>query len=744
MLRPSIVLLLLASSFALTLGNAEDKGTVPSPIALVAISPGSYFMGSERSQSEGPVHRVNISHAFQMAATEVTQGQYRVVMKENPSRVKGDEFPVQRVSWKDAMKFCRLLTAAERKVGRLPDGFEYRLPTEAEWEYCCRAGSTAKYSFGDDGKSLGEYAWFGANSEGRVHPAGTRKPNAWGLFDMHGNVEEWCLDAWGEYPPGTAERTDPIIPCGGDNKRVARGGSFCWAEDDCTSAARRGCFPGSESIFALGFRVVLASGSVAEEIEEAQAVEVRQIRLVSIPPGSFLMGSEKGDDDEKPVHRVNISHAFSMAATEVTQAQYRAVMDSDPSNFRGDDLPIERISWYDAKEYCLELTKAMRRGGKLPDGMEYRLPTAAEWEYCCRAGSTTEYCFGDDENLLGGYAWFEDNSEGKTHRVGTKRPNAWGLYDMHGNVWEWCLDWYSYADGYPGGEQTDPFGPAKGDSRTLRGGSWDDAAFNCRSADLDENSPRYRNDYGGFRVVLAPEIVPAVLCSYTFVPIEPGSFLMGSEEGDKNEKPLHRVNISRAFSIGATEITQEQYREVMNDTPSEFRGDALPVEGVSWNLAMEFCRLLTKAMCKAGNLPDGMKYRLPTEAEWEYCCRAGSTAKFCFGDDARLLCEYAWFRDNSKYEMHPAGTRKPNAWGLYDMHGNVWEWCYDRYSDVYPGEEQTDPSGPAKGKCRVLRGGSWSYPASSCRSSSRIADWPVSSDWRNGFRVVLGPVIEVK
>ena len=161
-----------------------------------------------------------------------------------------------------------------------------------------------------------------------------------------------------------------------------------------------------------------------------------------IPAGEFDMGSTDGDSDERPVHRVRISRDFYLGIHEVTQAEYRAVTGKSPSNFKGDDLPVEKVSWEEANEFCRLLTERERTAGGLPSGMVYRLPTEAEWEYAARAGTTTKYCFGDDESGLGEYAWYGGNSGSTTHPVGQKRPNAWGLYDMHGNVWEWCQDWY--------------------------------------------------------------------------------------------------------------------------------------------------------------------------------------------------------------------------------------------------------------------------------------------------------------
>ena len=184
-----------------------------------------------------------------------------------------------------------------------------------------------------------------------------------------------------------------------------------------------------------------------------------------------------------------------MGVHEITQAQYEQVMGVNPSRFKGADNPVENVSWDDAVEFCRRLSElpAEKEAGNV-----YRLPTEAEWEYACRAGTTTMYSFGDDESKLGDCDWFSENSGTKTHPVGGKKPNAWGLYDMHGNVWEWCQDLYG---DYPSGPVTDPTGPATGSDRVYRGGSWYGTAVYCRSANRHWYLPSYRSINLGFRVV---------------------------------------------------------------------------------------------------------------------------------------------------------------------------------------------------------------------------------------------------
>ncbi|MDR1396537.1 MAG: formylglycine-generating enzyme family protein [Desulfarculales bacterium] len=227
------------------------------------------------------------------------------------------------------------------------------------------------------------------------------------------------------------------------------------------------------------------------------------MEFVLIPAGEFLMGSDRGkdpnaEDNETPQHRVKFSKPFYLGKYEVTQGQWEAVMGSNPSKFKGRNNPVEQVSWDDVQVFIKLLNQ--KEGHS-----RYRLPTEAEWEYAARAGSTSTYSFGDDAGQLGQYAWYgESYDSGSTHPVGQKQPNAWGLYDMYGNVWEWVQDWYD--EGYYSlSPSSDPRGPASGSFRVFRGGSWDYFARYCRSPLRGNNSPDFRYAGRGFRLALSPE-----------------------------------------------------------------------------------------------------------------------------------------------------------------------------------------------------------------------------------------------
>ena len=214
-----------------------------------------------------------------------------------------------------------------------------------------------------------------------------------------------------------------------------------------------------------------------------------------IPAGTFTMGD---NSVRSPTYQVTLTKDFHIGVYEVTQEQYEQVVGSNPSDFNGANNPVNNVSWEDAVAFCEKLSAlpAEQAAGRV-----YRLPTEAEWEYACRAGTTTAFSFGDVEHDMGKYAWFVDNSGNTTQAVGEKLPNGWGLYDMYGNVWEWCSD--NRAVDYPKGAVTDPVGPSIGSSRVYRGGSFVyDAAF-CRTAIRLSAFPSFRSLDGGFRLALS-------------------------------------------------------------------------------------------------------------------------------------------------------------------------------------------------------------------------------------------------
>ena len=476
--------------------------------------------------------------------------------------------------------------------------------------------------------------------------------------------------------------------------------------------------------------VVDIVATMAEHKDETYVETAKGINLkmIYVEGGTFAMGSNSGDDDERPVHNVTLD-SYYIGETEITQAQWRAVMGSNPSRYTGDNRPVECVSWYDAQAFCTKLSELT--------GKRYVLPTEAQWEYAARGGNKSKGYTYSGSNNIDKVAKY-NSSEGHSN-VKSKKPNELGIYDMSGNVWEWCSDWYG---SYSLSSQTNPQGPISGSYRVFRGGGWDDLASSCRVANRDGNdypSSTYKDS--GFRVVCLPgnAIIESKDETYTetanginlkMIYVEGGTFAMGSNSGDDDEKPVHNVTLD-SYYIGETEITQAQWRAVMGSNPSGYTGDNRPVENVSWDAAKEFCKKLSELT--------GKRYVLPTEAQWEYAARGGNQSKGYTYSGSNIIDEVAIYDVYSSKHSN-VKSKKPNELGIYDMSGNVWEWCSDWYSSSsYSSSSQTNPQGPNSGGLRVLRGGSWYDFASNCRVANRNDNFPYYTDHYYGFRVVCLP-----
>ncbi|WP_295448099.1 SUMF1/EgtB/PvdO family nonheme iron enzyme [uncultured Thiodictyon sp.] len=578
--------------------------------------------------------------------------------------------------------------------------------------------------------------------------------------------------------------------------------------------------------------------------------------MLWLPGGSFRMGSPEGvgEDSERPAHDVRLSHygigkypvtvgefwRFCEATgyrTEAEQGEGAWVWNRgkhsgqkadanwrNPYMDQDDRHPVVCIGWDDAQAYCDWLSKET--------GQAYGLLTEAQWEHACRAGTAALYCFGDDAGQLGDYAWYGDNAGDGTRPVGGKNANAWGLHDLHGNVWEWCQDWYSGDDyqelvgsaartdsraadagaagphsGPDGSAAADttgvqqsasgmqlpasenPTGPQSGSLRVCRGGAWLNDADICRSASRCDWPPSFRYDYLGFRLSRTgplhsypftlggageheppkPEPIPGLrdpLMDGTTGPamvwLPGGTFMMGQDDSPYYwEKPAHPVRVD-ACSIGQYPVTFAEYDRFCAATGRERPSDEgwgrgeRPAINVSWDDAQAYCAWLSEQT--------GERYALATEAQWEYACRAGRTTRWSCGDDESALGDHAWYYQNADGKPHPVGEKRPNAWHLYDMHGNVREWFQDWWSDSYyrelvdstaaqshsaaaevtgmqQGATSSDlpasenPTGPQSGSGRVCRGGAWDDVAAFCRSAYRLRVAPSVRGRGLGFRL---------
>ena len=578
---------------------------------------------------------------------------------------------------------------------------------------------------------------------------------------------------------------------------------------------------------------------------------VQSLRWIS--PGSFTMGSPEDEEgryeDEGPQHKVTLTKGYWLFDTPVTQALWEAVMGNNPSYFKSPERPVESVSYDDAQDFLNKINQRF-------EGLDLSLPTEAQWEYACRAGSELATYAGAMEiegkhnaPVLDNIAWYGGNSgvdfdldegydssdwsekqydhkKAGTRSVGLKQANSWGLYDMLGNVLEWCHD---DRRNYTDTAETDPVGSLESQSRALRGGSWINDARNVRSASRfqgDRDSRGYGTGFRCARVRAGAEPIglgrgeaerttatepiggaekfetgedtgeksakipasPFVIRSdceilefsqiskpdwaeaigrdpygvWTDIAIGdvkqrlrwigPGKFEMGSPEDEAgrydedtgyNEGPQHKVTLTKGYWLFDTPVTQALWEAVMGDNPSRFKSPLRPVERISWDEVQDFLKKI--------NTISGFDLTLPTEAQWEYACRAGSELATYAGAmdikgecNAPVLDEIAWYGGNSgvdfdlydgvdssdwpkkQYDHKNAGTRivglkQANSWGLFDMLGNVWEWCRDDMRD-YKDSAETDPIGSLESKQRALRGGSWDSSARNVRSALRVQD----------------------
>ncbi len=631
------------------------------------IESGTFQMGSPQDEpgrwsDEGPQHKVTIGRGYWLFDTACTQALWQAVMGDNPSRFQSPDRPVEQVSWEDCQRFLA-------KINQLTPGLDLSLPTEAQWEYACRAGTDAATYAGpleilgeNNGPALDGIAWYGGNSgvefeldngddssdwpkkqydhqRAGSHPVRTKRPNDWGLYDMLGNVYEWCHDGLRKYTPGAS--TDPVGPTQGGADRVLRGGSWRSRARDVRCAYRSAIPPGYRfGIF--GFRPARvqqsqgqaaaqksaepagpALGRVAEQrptqdqpsgaahvdaslrdaritlgetepggaqlvrlsgtsvancpLPKAPALVIatdcekltfRQItrpewasaigrdrfglwvefelpttkgkkpvkqRMRWIPPGRFRMGSPSDEPgrttseevrqyspywpDEGPQHLVTMSQGYWLFDTPCTQALWEAVMGNNPSQYQSPSRPVEQVSWDDCQRF-------LERVNGLAPGLDLVLPTEAQWEYACRAGTDTATYAGPLQILgennapaLDPIAWYGGNSgvdfelengfdvstwpnkqydhqKAGTHSVAQKVPNPWGLYDILGNVWEWSLDG---PRRYTDDSAVDPVGELRGADRVLRGGSWYSLARSVRCAYRRAFHPGARGGNIGFR-----------------------------------------------------------------------------------------------------------------------------------------------------------------------------------------------------------------------------------------------------
>ena len=463
--------------------------------------------------------------------------------------------------------------------------------------------------------------------------------------------------------------------------------------------------------------------------------------MVKVKGGKFKESNDSSISNMVVIFQPMKLRKYKISKYPVTQKQWEAIMGDNPSQYKGENLPVETVNFSDIQKFISQLNDVT--------GKYYRLPTDAEWEYAARGGKKSKGYVYSGSNNLDEVAWYKGNSKNTTHPVGTKAPNELGIYDMSGNVFEWCENWSVNYLGY----------------RAARGGCFLCEAYTCRIAHkFGFILQRYRFSYYGFRLVLPSLTATHRKDKNKLHPAEPemilvkgGTFTMGCTEDkcDEWELPAHQVTLN-SFKMAKYPVTQGQWDAIMGTSTSQHNGkvdpnriyDNYPRCHVNWEEVQEFILRL--------NTITGKNYRLPTEAEWEYAARGGKKSKGYKYSGSNNIDEVAWYAGNSSNKPQPVGTKKPNELGIYDMCGNVWEWCSDwcTFSEIdwmypdrrreelvkdckYTDSPQINPQGAKSGDSHVVRGGCWQCGEHYCRVAHRDKGEHTFRRFLQGFRLVL-------
>jgi formylglycine-generating enzyme required for sulfatase activity len=656
---------------ALQVDGTPSAHTVASiSMEMIFCPPGTFTMGSPTSESgrggDETQHQVTLTNGFYLGKYEVTQGQYQTVMNGNsaglnadPSNFKGSNRPVEKTSWEDAQIFLTRLNSIEQSAGRLPNGWKYVLPTEAEWEYACRAGTTTAYSWGNDiNSSRANYNWDGGGNDGndskQTVNIGQFSANPWGFYDMHGNVWEWVHDWKANYLTGA--QTDPEGPASG-SIRVKRGGSWRdgvkWLRSADRPLLDNPSFRSSHIGFRVGFQAVKPDGANPELELFGGAGITREAGQAWAEPGAA------GHD----VRDGNLTASVTVTGTVDMNTTGTYILTYSVADAAGNEVNASRtVTVVDTTNPVLTL---------LGDANMSQAKNSA-W---VDPGATAS------DSLDG-------NLTSSITITGTVDVNTTGVYTLT----------YSISDG------------ASNEANATRVVNVGQAS--THNADLNAS------------------------VQLQMLWVEPGTFTMGQ---DGVATPEHDVTLTKGFYLGKYEVTQAQYEVVMTGntdslsaTPStRYNGNAnRPVETVSWNDIQIFLNRLNAQ--QSGNIPSGWSYVLPTEAEWEYACRAGTTTAYSWGNT--IATSNANYSSSGLSQTSDAGNYAANPWGFFDMHGNVWEWTADWYGS-YSSGAQTDPTGAASGSNRVLRGGAWGNTGTYLRSANRHNNPPSLPHSYVGFRV---------
>lgn len=752
---------------------------------LCVIPPGTFPLGWDEEWAEEGHHReVTLSQPYFIGRFEVTQGEWKRVMgplRRERKVSAGDRFPMNGIHYNEAAEFCRKLTKLERDAGKLPEGYEYRLPTNAEFEFASRAGTLTRTYFGDTLTSTqanfdGTRPYTGSEPGpdlGRPAEVGSYPGNAWGLHDTIGNLSEWCLD-W--YRTKLKGGVDPVqllpAPDRPIAQRIVKGASYDGRGRYCRSANRYFDVPENRS-GVVGFRPVLSKLhlDVFHQLTDGKQADITQTwtrdgtttriwhkRDLKTRNCCVMLGPVDSLPGERSARlltdRSHHAWAYDCLADGRMLVQYNSP-NQEPGYYlmtpnKAGPPKLERIQCDLAAKGLLERIRLSPNETKVcfefhtvdaqPDkgrrpakqtgfgsGVPGRTLYVADFD-AKQPAITNARPFANEDGKPVWYAWPRWSKDESTI-----------IYQADGKLHRYILA--SKATTLASKSSTNVTTDHSDDSAEL-----DRVVIteNALTAEQAREVQKTWADHLGFEVAFENSIGMQLRV------IPPGTFRMVSPKAEEGHRGPVEVTLSQAFLINQFEVTQGEWKRVMGAIERKLdagAGDRLPVYRVNHAEATEFCRKLTQLEREAGKLPDGYKYRLPTDAEWEFACRAGTLTLTHFGDRmSSRLANYDGTRPFKDSETGPnlnraaeVGTYPANAWGVHNMHGNVSEWCLDWYHHKVKGgvdPVQLQPSDWKK-PAMVVRPNSWGNHGRYGHSASRYHFPPKSSNSHIGLRPVL-------